>query len=269
MSSSALSATPMRRKPMLRRFTWATILGLALVVTGCVVPPRGPAGPGPGPRPGPSPSPSPGPGPGPATGCAPGSYPIGVLAVTSNTLFRNGVPARSGERVCNGDHISTNATGSGDLLLDGDRASDSVHFAEGTDPSITVTPNGCVNVDAYRRGRITVTARRRCMVLRTPDTLLLLANGSAQLEVIPNQSTVVVPLRGSLIKLRNLPLRETAQLSAAELGRLAAPRELQPLPRAQNVYRNFIRVVPILPQRGTSVPRRSIAPNAPVIQDIR
>lgn len=193
-----------------------------------------------------------------------------MLAVSSNTLFRNGVPARSGERVCNGDHISTNATGSGDLLLDGDRASDTVHFAEGTDPSITVTPNGCVNVDAYRRGSITVTARRRCMVLRTPDTLLLLTNGSAQLQVIPNQSTVVVPIRGLLINLRNLPVRQTAQLSAAELSRLAAPRDLQPLPRSQNTYRNFLRLLPVLPPGGSSVPpRRPIAPNPPAIQDIR
>jgi len=265
MRSTSPTMTPMRHTYALRVFTWAVLIGMSLLVSSCVVqpryspPPRGPVDPGPGPRPG----------PGPATGCAPGSFPIGVLAVSRNTVFRNGMPAGNGERVCNGDHISTNATGTGDLLLDGDHASDTIHFAAGTDPSITVTPNGCVNVDAYRRGRIVVTARRRCIVLRTPDTLLLLSNGSVQLDVIPNQSTGVFPLRGSLIKLRNISLNQTARLPAAELSRYAAPRDLQPVPRTTNVYRNFIRAQPVLPPGGGLVPRRPATPNPPSDVQIR
>lgn len=160
---------------------------------------------------------------------------IGTLAISSDIVFRNRVPARNGERVCNSDYISTNATGVGDLLLDGDRASDSIHFAEGTDPSITLTPNGCVTVDAYSRGRVIATSRRRCMVLRTPDTLLLLVGGSAQINV-RNTTTEVVPLRGSLIKLINLPPQKISVMSQVELTKFSARAEVQPQAQSLNIY---------------------------------
>lgn len=196
--------------------------------------------------------------------------------MTRETLFRNGVPARSGDRACNGDHISTNATGVGDLLLDIDGGSDSIHFAEGTDPSITLTPNGCVTIDAYRSGRVIATTQRRCMVLRTPDTLLLLlAGASAQVHVFPNRATEVVPLRGTLIKLINFPPQKVNVTLQAELMKFAAPAALQPQPLSLNVYtRNqlaspAIRLSPSqLQQIESSRLRRPAVPLAPTTKPI-
>ncbi len=264
MDSRDLPASPQRWTTRQHLFLMCATAGLTLLLAGCPTPPRrGPdAPPGTG-------------GTGPKSACA-GSFPIGVLAVISDIVFRNGSQARNGERVCNGDHISTNATGVGDLLLDGDHASDSIHFAEGTDPSVTLTPNGCVTIDAYRSGRVIATARRRCMVLRTPDTLLLLVGGSAQVHVFPNKSTEVVPLRGTLIKLINFPPQKVNVTSQAELTRFAASAGLQPQPQSLNVYtRNqlvgpAIRLSPSqIQQIDRSLLRRPGVPLSPSNQQIR
>lgn len=199
---------------------------------------------------------------------------IGTLAISRDIVFRNRAQARNGERVCNGDYISTNATGVGELLLDGDRASDSIHFAEGTDPSITLTPNGCVSIDAYSRGRVIATARRRCMVLRTPDTLLLLVGGSAQVNVRSN-ATEVVPLRGSLIKLMNVPPQRISVMSQTELTKFSARAELQPQAQSMNIYtqnkltRPAVRLSPTqIQQIDRSMIRRPV-PITPPDQQIR
>lgn len=254
MKIRRLGALSSRGMALPRLLATAAALGLALLIAGCPAPPRrGPDGAG-------------GTGPvGPKPVCPSGALPIGVLAVTSNIVYRNGVPARSGDRVCNGDHISTNATGVGDLLLDGDQGSDTVHFAEGTDPSVTLTPNGCVSVDAYTRGTVIANARRRCMLLRTRDTLLLLVNGSVQIRVIDKLPTQVVPLRGSLIKLNYVAPQQAGTLSQAQLSQRAAAKEMQPLFHAHNFYSNFqvarpaIRLSPAeIRQLSTSVLRRPL-----------
>jgi hypothetical protein len=161
--------------------------------------------------------------------------PVGVLAVLSNTVFRNSRAATNGERVCNGDTITTSATGVGQVLPDGDRESDSVHVAEGTDPRLTWTQGGCLSVDNYRNGRVIATARRHCMVVRTPDTLMMLAAGRVQFQVASN-ATQVVPLSGSLIKLQPLSVQQVNTLSQAQLRQQAAPAALQPQARSLNVY---------------------------------
>jgi len=195
--------------------------------------------------------------------------------VISDSVFRNGLTARNGERVCNGDHISTNATGVGDLLLDGDSTSDSIHFSENTDPSITLTPNGCVTVDAYTTGRVVAIARRRCMVLRTPDTLLLLVGGSAQVHV-RSTSTEVVPLRGTVIKLISFPPQKVNVMTQSQLSQFAALPNLQPQLQSLNIYsrnkltRPALQLPPSqIQQIERSVIRRPVAPITPPNQQIR
>ncbi len=166
--------------------------------------------------------------------------PIGVLAVVSNTVFRNGTPARSGARVCDGDLLTTNGTGVFDLLLDGDKESDSVHVAEGTDPRFRWTRNGCLSVDSYAQGRIVVTSRRLCMVVRTPDTLMYLHGGRAQFQVARNSTTQVVPVRGNVTKLQGLSDQQVNTLSSVQLVQRAAPSALQPKPQSLNVYRQGV-----------------------------
>lgn len=259
---------------------WIVALGAVLLMSACVVqqhrPPDGPrvppprttpATPTPTPEATPTPTPPP---PPPPRACAPGINVIGTLVVFRDTVLRNRSPARNGERVCNGDHISTNATGVGDLLLDGDQASDSIHFSENTDPSVTLTPNGCVTIDAYNTGRVIATARRRCMVLRTPDTLLLLAaGGSAQLHV-RNTTTEVVPLRGTLIKLISFPPQKVNVMTQSQLSQFAAPPPMQPQLQSLNIYsRNkltspAVRLQPSqIQQIERSVIRRPVAPITP------
>ncbi len=158
----------------------------------------------------------------------------------SNTVFRNGTPARTGARVCDGDLLTTNGTGVFDLLLDGDRESDSVHVAEGTDPRFRWTRSGCLSVDSYAQGRIVVTSRRLCMVVRTPDTLMYLSGARAQFQVARNAATQVVPVRGNMIKLQALSDQQVRALSSVQLVQRAAPVALQPKPLSLNVYRQGV-----------------------------
>lgn len=176
--------------------------------------------------------------------CPQGSPPIGVLAVVSDIVFRNNRQAANGERVCNGDTITTNATGVGLLLPDGDRESDSIHFAENTDPRITRTEGGCISVDNYHSGRVVVTARRYCVVVRTRDTLMLLTNGRAQFQVTRNTATSVVPVSGALTKLQPLTEQQVGTLSRAQLTQQAAPVAQQPQPLSLNVYTQYKLVRP-------------------------
>ena len=170
-----------------------------------------------------------------------------MLAVISNTVFRNSRPASNGERVCNGDTLTTDSRGVGMLLLDGDRESDTVHIAENTDPSFTLTQGGCLSVENYNHGRIVATARRRCMVVRTRDTLMLLTPGTGtQFQVARNAVTQVVPLSGTLTKLQPLSAQQVNTFSATQLRQLAAPAALQPQLHFENVYRENKLVRPAL-----------------------
>jgi len=202
--------------------------------------------------------------------------PIGVLAVISNTVFRNNRPASNGERVCNGDIITTNGSGAGAVLPDGDRESDSIHVAEGTDPRFTWTQGGCLSVDGYNNGRIVAKARRHCMVVRTPDTLMLLVGASAQIQVTRNTSTQVVPLRGSLTKLQPLSAQQVNTFSPAQLTQQAAPKALQPQLHSLNVYtaNKLVKPAVRLPQSeikriDSSVLPRAIVPITPPVHDTR
>ena len=218
----------------------------------------------------PAPPPGPPAPPPPRPACPPGVRPIGVLAILSDTVFRNGRPATNGERVCDGDTITTSAGGVGDVLPDGDRESDSVHIAEGTDPRFTWTLAGCLSVDSYRHGRIVATAQRRCMVIRTPDTLMLLLSGRVQIQVARNANTQVLPLRGSLTKLQPLSAQQVYSLAPTQLAQLAAPRAVQPRLQSLNVYTNnklvrpAMRVPPEEIRRiDSSVLRRAVIRPAP------
>jgi hypothetical protein len=73
-------------------------------------------------------------------------------------------------------------------------------------------------------------------VVRTPDTLMLLTNASAQLQVTRNTATQVVPLRGSLIKLQPLSVQQVSASSAGQLTQQAAPAAIQPQMHSVNVY---------------------------------
>ncbi len=213
---------------------------LVLLLAACVEPGRGgrvdvPASPGRAAAPGCALPPL---SPAARSTCPHGVRPIGVLAVLSDTVCRNNRRAVNGERVCDGDQITTNANGMGEVLPDCDSESDSVHIAEGTDPRFTWTLAGCLSIDGYRYGRIIATAQRRCMVIRTPDTLMLLLNGRAQFQVTQNTSTRVVPLRGSVTKLQPLSARQVHELAPAQLSQLAARAALQPHVESVNVYSN-------------------------------
>jgi hypothetical protein len=241
---------PPRHAPGGGRWSVAS-LGVSLLLVACAMPaprhgegspsrtplrvppspaPASPAPPQPSPPAAP-PAPTP-----PSSVCPPGVRPIGVLAVLNDTVFRNGRPARNGERVCDGDSVTTSASGVGEVLPDDERESDSVHIAEGTDPRFTWTRGGCLSVDRYESGRIVATARRHCMVVRTPDTLMLLTAGRAQFQVTRNAATQVVPLRGSLTKLQPLSAQVVNTLSQAQLTQQAAPPALQPQMQSLNVY---------------------------------
>lgn len=180
----------------------------------------------------------------PAAGCAPGTRPIGTLAVLGNTVFRNARPAASGERVCDNDRLSTDATGQFELLVDSDQERDTVHGAQNTDPRFTWARGGCLHIDAYQYGRITVNARRHCMVVRTPDALLLIHTGRVQFQVNRNAFTQVVPLSGSYVKLQGISPQQVQTLPRAELMRYAAPPAQQPQPQARNDYQSGVLVRP-------------------------
>lgn len=178
------------------------------------------------------------------TGCPAGLRPIGTLAVVSDVVFRNGRQAASGARVCDGDMITTSASGVAVVLPDNDRESDSVHIAEATDPRFTWTQSGCLSVDGYAQGRIIATAQRRCMIVRTNDTLMLINQGRVQFSVARGASTQVVPVRGSYEKLQNLTPQEVRTLSQVQLMQRAAPKADQPQLHAVNEYQRFTRVRP-------------------------
>lgn len=203
-------------------------------------PPATPTPPGPSRSPSPAPTSPPLPSTGPGAAAKPDcpvSYPIGVLAVLNHTVFRNTRAAINGERVCNGDNLTTDARGEGWLLLDGDRESDSVHIAANTDPRFTLTPGGCLSIENYNSGRIVVSARRRCLVVRTRDTLMLLTPGTGtQFEVTRNTATQVVPLRGTLIKLQPLSAQQVSNFTSSQLTQQAAPLALQPQMHSLNIY---------------------------------
>lgn len=177
-------------------------------------------------------------------GCPAGLRPIGTLAVVSDVVFRNGRQAASGTRVCDGDVITTSASGVAVVLPDNDRESDSVHIAEATDPRFTWTQGGCLSIDGYAQGRIIATAQKHCMIVRTNDTLMLINQGRMQFSVTRGRSTQVVPVRGSYEKLRNLTAQEVRTLSQVQLMQRAAPKADQPQLHAVNEYQSFARVRP-------------------------
>jgi hypothetical protein len=178
------------------------------------------------------------------TGCPPGLRPIGTLAVVSDVVFRNGRQAANGARVCDGDIITTSASGVAVVLPDNDRESDSVHIAEATDPRFTWTQGGCLSIDGYAQGRIIATAQRRCMIVRTNDTLMLINQGRVQFSVARGVSTQVVPVRGSYEKLQNLTPQEVRTLSQVQLMQRAAPKSDQPQLHTVNEYQRFARIRP-------------------------
>lgn len=178
------------------------------------------------------------------TGCPAGLRPIGTLAVVSDVVFHNGRQAASGARVCDGDVITTGASGVAVVLPDNDRESDSVHIAEATDPRFTWTQGGCLSIDGYAQGRIIATAQKHCMIVRTSDTLMLINQGRMQFSVTRGRSTQVVPVRGSYEKLRNLTAQDVRTLSQVQLMQRAAPKADQPQLHAVNEYQSFARVRP-------------------------
>src|SRR5687767_4182120 len=149
--------------------------------------------------------------------CAPRRL-AGLLVVFRNTVFVNAQRALTGHLVCDGDTVSTDPSGSADVVPEQDRESDSIHIAEGTDPRFSWLPrSGCLQIDRYVQGKITVTTRRLCMVVRTADTLILQSSAArTQFTVVPAR-TDVVPVRGVAIKLKPLPEAQTQVLSRAVL----------------------------------------------------
>ncbi|HTE13718.1 MAG TPA: hypothetical protein VK642_01445, partial [Burkholderiales bacterium] len=139
---------------------------------------------------------------------------------------------------------TTNGGGVGVVLPDGDRESDSIHIAEGTDPRFTWTLGRCISVDGYNNGRIITTARRHCMVVRTPDTLILQSGGRVEFRVTRSTSTQVVPLRGSITKLQPLSTQQVNTLSQSQLTQLAAPAAQQPQAQSLNIYTQYKLVKP-------------------------
>lgn len=262
-----------------------TALGLLLLMlTGCVVQERQPRPAPPTPTPVPTPTPIPTPVPTPALACAlpplppaarmtcaPAVRPVGILAILRSAACRNNHTAVDGERVCDGDYLTTTASGVAEVIPFGDRESDSVHIAEGTDPRFSWTAGDCLSVDNYRHGRVIATAQQRCMIIRTPDTLMLLLNGRVQFEVTRGAGTRVVPLRGSLIKLQPLTAQQVYALKPSELRQYQVAAPLQPQLHSINVYVNHnvtqpaVRLPPSEIKRiDSSVLRRAInLPPAP------
>jgi hypothetical protein len=67
-----------------------------------------------------------------------------------------------------------------------------------------------LQIDRYVQGKIIVTTRRLCMVVRTADTLILQSSAArTQFTVMPTR-TDVVPVTGVAIKLKPLPEAQTS-----------------------------------------------------------
>ena len=162
---------------------------------------------------------------------------VGVLVIFSNRVFVNTQPARAGQLICDGDAVSTDASGSADVVPEQDRESDSIHLAESTDPRFVWLPaSGCLQIDRYVKGKIITTSRRVCMVVRTPDALILQATGRTQFTVLSAARTDVVPLSGQAIKLKPLSEVQTRTLARTQLQAEIADSRLQPLPKQLNSY---------------------------------
>jgi hypothetical protein len=220
-----------------KRHAICAALGAMVLLGACAGGPRSGGGPRDGGvGPGAGPGPGAGGGPVPNTGCPPGVRPIGTLLVQRDTVFRNNRPARTGDTVCDGDAVTTNATGVGDVLPDNDMASDSVHLAENTDPRFSWTRSGCLSVDRFESGRIIATARRRCMLIRTPDALVYQPQGQTQFSVIRAIRTEVIPVQGVLVKLPQFNDEQVRNITRRELEVQRAPVQLQPQGGAVNVY---------------------------------
>jgi hypothetical protein len=160
---------------------------------------------------------------------------IGLLIVSRHTVFVNTQRALTGHLVCDGDMVTTDSSGSADVVPDQDKESDSIHIAEGTDPRFSwLQRSGCLQIDRYVQGKIIVTTRRLCMVVRTADTLILQSSAARTQFTVAPARTDVAPVTGVAIKLK--PETQTQVLSRALLETQRADPKEQPVTRQLNVY---------------------------------
>jgi hypothetical protein len=195
----------------------------------------------------------------PVSACQPGIQEIGVLVVTSDAVLINAQLARTGRIVCDGDHITTDATGVGDVIISGDHESDSIHFAGDTDPSLHWTAAHCINVDHYRKGTVIVQSRKLCMIVRTPDVLVYQPPNTRNLFAVkPGAPTEIKAFRGAA-PVRLNPLSD-AQLRAMTTVKQVlsnqAPAATQPKAGATNFYSNQALAAP--PRTLTATELRNI-----------
>jgi hypothetical protein len=179
-----------------------------------------------------------------------------VLVVTHDTVRVNGQPARTGRIVCDGDEVTTDASGVADVIVSGDRDSDSIHLAESTDPRLRWTAARCVSIENFRRGTINVSSRRLCMVVRTRDVLMYQPANSRAQYVVRDVTEVKSYFGAVPVKLQALPESDVRQLSSAQLLQRRASPTTQPQSGSLNVYRAEGLVQP--PRQLTPVEIRSI-----------
>jgi len=163
-----------------------------------------------------------------------------VLVVTHDKVLVNSLTAQTGRLVCEGDHVSTDASGIGDVIISGNHESDSIHFAENTDPRLGLTAARCVSVDRFNRGTLIVQSRNRCVIVRTPDALVYQAQNSRNLFAVKANTPTEVKAFSGVPPVKLEPLSEasvrTLSTTAQILAR-RAPAEVQPKPNATNFYR--------------------------------
>lgn len=246
-------------------------------------PPRptpAPATPSP-PKPAPAPMPTPPPAPAPAQpspflgkaaaqpevskakpNCAPGSAEIGVLVVTSATVKVNTQVASTGRTICDGDHISTDGSGVADVIISGNHQSDSIHFAENTDPRLRRTAGGCISVDRFRHGTMVVSTRKLCMVVQTADLLVYQPPQSRNQFVQASGAPTQLKAFFGAAPVKLQPTSEVAvrNLSSQQLLARTAPPATQPKAGAVNVYKSDALVAP---------PRTLTQPEVQLINQMR
>ena len=162
-----------------------------------------------------------------------------MLVVTSDMVLVNTQAARTGRIVCDGDHISTDKSGVGDLIISGDHESDSIHFAENTDPSVRWTGARCVSVDRFRTGTVIVHSRKHCMIVRTPDVLVYQPPNSRNLFAVKvNAPTELKAFYGAPpVKLKPLSEAQVRGLTAQQVQANLAPAATQPRANSTNFYK--------------------------------
>jgi hypothetical protein len=164
---------------------------------------------------------------------------VGVMLVTHDTVSVNTTAVHVSGVVCEGDHVSTDNTGVGDLILSGDHESDSIHFAENTDPVVRWTAARCLSVDGFVRGTVIIHTRKLCVLVRTPDALLYQPPNSRNLLTVKtNAPTELKAFYGvAPVKLQPLAPAAVRTLSLNQLLAQRAPVELQPKANSVTLYR--------------------------------